>query len=155
MNFEIFILIFSCKEMVEKASKSNNGDNLTAPSRQSSQRSVARSTANATGNEETKEPSRAVALPKTFEEIQSEEENDIMSHLDYRKLEMIYNDYNLMGGPNNALKMEKFLAVMLHHLPPPADRVALVRNLMELFEEIDVNGDEDLEWVEFTNHIID
>ena len=55
--------------MVEKASKSNNGDNLTAPSRQSSQRSVARSTANATGNEETKEPSRAVALPKTFEEI--------------------------------------------------------------------------------------
>ena len=78
-----------------------------------------------------------------------------MSHLDYRKLEMIFNDYNLMGGSNNALTMKPFLAVMLHHLPPPADRVALVRNLMELFEEIDVNGDEDLEWVEFTNHIID
>ena len=78
-----------------------------------------------------------------------------MSHLDYRKLEMIYNDYNLMGGPNNALDMETFIAVMLHHLPPPADRVALVRNLIELFEEIDVNGDKDLEWVEFTNHIID
>ena len=78
-----------------------------------------------------------------------------MNHLDYRKLEMIYNDYNLMGGSNNALDMETFIAVMLHHLPPPADKVVLVRNLMELFREIDVNGDEDLEWVEFTNHIID
>ena len=78
-----------------------------------------------------------------------------MNHLDYRKLEMIFNDYNLMGGANNALDMETFIAVMLHHLPPPADKVVLVRNLMELFREIDVNGDEDLEWVEFTNHIID
>ena len=95
------------------------------------------------------------ALQKTFEELTADEENDIMSHLDYRKLEMIFNDYNLMGGPNNALDMKTFIAVMLHHLPPPADRVALVRNLIELFEEIDVNGDKDLEWVEFTNHIID
>ena len=44
---------------------------------------------------------------------------------------------------------------MLHHLPKPTDQVVLVRNLIELFNEIDVNGDGDLEWVEFTNHIID
>lgn len=78
-----------------------------------------------------------------------------MNHLDYRKLEMIYNDYKLMGGSKNELDIETFIAVMLHHLPPPSDPVILVRNLIELFNEIDVNGDGDLEWVEFTNHIID
>ena len=78
-----------------------------------------------------------------------------MNYLDYRKLERIYGDYVLMGGSKTELKMREFIAVMLHHLPPPSDKVALVRNLMELFKEIDVNGDEDLEWVEFTNHIID
>lgn len=44
---------------------------------------------------------------------------------------------------------------MLHHLDEFADKVVLVRNLIDLFNEIDVNGDGDLEWVEFTNHIID
>ena len=82
--------------------------------------------------EENKVAERAATV-KTIEELQGDEENDIMSHLDYRKLEMIYNDYNLMGGANNALDMKTFIAVMLHHLPPPADRVVLVRNLMELF----------------------
>ena len=60
-----------------------------------------------------------------------------------------------MGGTTDELDMQTFIAVMLHHLPPPTDPVVLVRNLIELFEEIDVNGDKDLEWVEFTNHIID
>lgn len=95
-------------------------------------------------------------VQKTFEELPpADEENDIMNHLDYRKLEKIYGDYNLMGGSKNELDMEKFIAIMLHHLPTPTNEVVLVRNLMELFREIDVNGDEDLEWVEFTNHIID
>ena len=78
-----------------------------------------------------------------------------MNHLDYRKLEKIYGDYNLMGGSKNELDLKTFIAVMLHHLPTPENEVVLVRNLIELFKEIDVNGDEDLEWVEFTNHIID
>lgn len=33
----------------------------------------------------------------------TEDENDIMSKLTYRKLEMIYNDYSLMGGSKNEL----------------------------------------------------
>jgi hypothetical protein len=33
--------------------------------------------------------------------------------------------------------------------------VPLVRNLVELFNQIDVNDDKMLEWVEFTNHIIE
>ena len=56
---------------------------------------------------------------------------------------MIYSDYTLMGGPNST-QMEKFVAVVLHHLPPPADRFALVRNLMELFEEIHDHSDKNL-----------
>jgi len=31
----------------------------------------------------------------------------------------------------------------------------MVRNLVDLFREIDVNNDKTLEWVEFTNHIIE
>ena len=35
------------------------------------------------------------------------------------------------------------------------DKVGLVKNLIELFKQIDVNGDETLEWDEFSNHIIE
>ena len=104
--------------------------------------------------EESKTPIPAT-VQKSFEELQREDENDIMNYLDYRKLEKIQSDYNLIAGNKDGLDIETFIAVMLHHLPRPSDEVALVRNLMELFEEIDVNGDEALEWVEFTNHIID
>ena len=99
--------------------------------------------------------SNRMAMEKTFEELQREDENDIMNYLDYRKLEKIHGDYNLIAGNTDGLDLKTFIAVMLHHLPKPSDEVALVRNLMELFEEIDVNGDGFLEWVEFTNHIID
>ena len=85
----------------------------------------------------------------------NEDESDIMNHLDYRKLEMIYNDYELLGGSAKSLDIKTFIAVMLHHLPPPKDRVKMVRNLIELFKEIDVNHDGGLEWVEFTSHIIE
>ena len=44
---------------------------------------------------------------------------------------------------------------MLHHLPETKDKVGLVRNLIELFRQIDVNNDKTLEWEEFTNHIIE
>lgn len=44
---------------------------------------------------------------------------------------------------------------MLYHLPDTKDRPGLVKNLIELFRQIDVNGDESLEWNEFTNHIIE
>ena len=106
--------------------------------------------------EELKSPDNERQLiQKTFEELQREDENDIMNYLDYRKLEKIEGDFILITGNKDGLDKETFISVMLHHLPKPSDEVALVRNLMELFEEIDVNGDETLEWVEFTNHIID
>jgi len=33
--------------------------------------------------------------------------------------------------------------------------IQMVRNLIDLFRQIDVNNDQTLEWVEFTNHIIE
>ena len=51
--------------------------------------------------------------------------------------------------------MEQFIKVMLIHLPETSDRVGLVKNLIVLFRQIDVNNDESLEWEEFTGHIIE
>lgn len=45
---------------------------------------------------------------------------------------------------------------MLNHLGSEySDRAKLVKELIELFRQIDVNNDETLEWEEFTNHIIE
>jgi len=44
---------------------------------------------------------------------------------------------------------------MLVHFSNTKDKVGLVKNLIELFRQIDVNGDETLEWDEFTGHIIE
>ncbi len=45
---------------------------------------------------------------------------------------------------------------MLNHLGAEySDKTKLVKELIELFRQIDVNNDETLEWEEFTNHIIE
>ena len=36
-----------------------------------------------------------------------------------------------------------------------ADRQSMVHDLIELFDEIDVNGDQMMEWDEFTEHIVE
>ena len=51
--------------------------------------------------------------------------------------------------------MDQFIKVMLNHLPDTRDTTGLVKNLIELFRQIDVNNDQTLEWDEFTNHIIE
>jgi hypothetical protein len=44
---------------------------------------------------------------------------------------------------------------MTEHFPKRKDPVTMVRNLVDLFQQIDVNDDKTLEWVEFTNYIIE
>mmetsp|Transcript_38614 Transcript_38614/g.27932 ORF Transcript_38614/g.27932 Transcript_38614/m.27932 type:complete len:241 (+) Transcript_38614:43-765(+) len=83
-----------------------------------------------------------------------DDDNDIMGQLTYRKLELIYNDYKLLGDPGG-LDLKTFVKVMLEHLSETNDKVTLVKNLIELFRQIDVNNDEDLDWFEFTNYIIE
>jgi len=65
---------------------------------------------------------------KNFDE---DDDNDIMSHLNFRKLQDIKKDF--MKNEEQGLSIHQFIKVMLHHLPEPKDRVGLVRNLVELF----------------------
>ena len=78
-----------------------------------------------------------------------------MNDLNYRKLELIYNDYELLSGAKGGLDLLTFVKVMTEHFPNRKDPIALVRNLIDLFQQIDVNDDKTLEWVEFTSYIIE
>jgi Ca2+-binding EF-hand superfamily protein len=75
-----------------------------------------------------------------------------MGHLNFIKLQKIKEDFKKQ---DEGLSMHQFIKVMLNHLPETRDRVGLVKNLVELFRQIDVNNDESLEWDEFTGHIIE
>lgn len=84
-----------------------------------------------------------------------------MNLMDYPLMEKIYKDYKLLGG-KEGLPLPDFVKVMLNflvsddaHKKKDESLVPLVRNLTELFNQIDVNDDKLLEWVEFTNHIIE
>ena len=86
------------------------------------------------------------------DEEKEDEDNDIMSHLNYRKLQKIKEDFKKQ---EEGVSLKQFVKVMRQHLPDTRDMVGLVKNLIELFKQIDVNGDEQLEWEEFTGHIIE
>jgi hypothetical protein len=45
------------------------------------------------------------------------EDHDIMNHLNYKKLELIYNDYEVLAPAKNGLDKATFVRVMLDHLP--------------------------------------
>ena len=64
----------------------------------------------------------------------NDEENDIMNDLNYRKLELIYNDYELLSGAKGGLDLKTFVKVMTEHFPNRKDPIALVRNLIDLFQ---------------------
>jgi len=56
---------------------------------------------------------------------------------------------------DEGLFIQEFVNIMLHHLPETRNKTRLVGSLIELFAQIDVNGDNRLEWEEFSNHIIE
>lgn len=68
-----------------------------------------------------------------------------MNRLDYLKLETIYNDYNILGG-ESGLDLDTFIKVMTqkNHLGQKSDpeaQIRMVRQLVDLFRQIDVNND--------------
>jgi Ca2+-binding EF-hand superfamily protein len=70
---------------------------------------------------------------------EDEEDADVMSHLNYRKLQKIKEDF--MRCQEKGLSLEQFIKVMLVNIKKSRDRPGLVKNLIELFRQIDVNND--------------
>ena len=106
------------------------------------------------------------------EEENNSEEIDIMSMLEKEKLFIIEKDFH---KKEKGLELKEFVKVMLKHLnysaqyqendrggdkkkPSMTDeemKQDITLRLIDLFKEIDVNGDETMEWEEFSNHIIE
>jgi len=92
---------------------------------------------------------------------------DILSLLPTNKLKEIEKDFPHKKEKiqtKKGLKLHEFLLTMHTHLNQrkiESDKLRLIEkikvtiNLIRLFEEIDVNGDEYMEWDEFSNHIIE
>lgn len=83
-------------------------------------------------------------------------EIDIMEKLHKKKMHVIEQEFS---NKEKGLEIDEFIKVMLDHLEYNKDsddeikRITLA--LIELFKEIDVNGDGTMEWDEFSNHIIE
>eukprot|EP00826_Nyctotherus_ovalis_P019798 TRINITY_DN16152_c0_g1_i2.p1 TRINITY_DN16152_c0_g1~~TRINITY_DN16152_c0_g1_i2.p1 ORF type:complete len:832 (-),score=266.38 TRINITY_DN16152_c0_g1_i2:250-2745(-) len=93
-----------------------------------------------------------------FEFNSKQDSSDILSMLEgnaYETLEEIKKYFN--KGGEDGLTIEQFIYIMLSNLQHNTvkEERALVLSLIDLFEQIDVNGDQHLEWKEFTSHIIE
>ena len=75
---------------------------------------------------------------------QPEEETELLSHLDEGKLTKIKNEFL---KEEEGLELNQFLEVMLNHLEySKEEELKITIKLIDLFKEIDVNGDQHLEW---------
>ena len=86
-----------------------------------------------------------------------EEENqdiDIMSYINKDKLNLINDAFNKLGM---GLTLDEFLRIMLHfaEISTEKEKINYVEKLIDAFKQIDVNGDETLEWDEFSNYIVE
>lgn len=86
----------------------------------------------------------------------------LMTHLDASRVKLVKQAFEENGG---SVDLYEFVRTMQKHLPPFVYQDSgssdggiaakltpeeLTANLVELFEEVDVNGDGDMEWEEFT-----
>lgn len=79
-------------------------------------------------------------------------EGDIMSNLSKPMLKNLNKDFRRWDG--QMVQKSEFIAIMLKHLANQPSKVQKQTiELAELFEQIDVNRDEKMEWQEFSNHI--
>jgi WD40 repeat protein len=93
--------------------------------------------------------------PNTEEKNNEEDllQIDVMSLLDRQVLARIKKDF--MRWEGQAVPKLEFITLMLQHLPHSYDRIEMTIALKELFEQIDVNHDEVMEWEEFSNYIVE
>ena len=83
-----------------------------------------------------------------------DEDIDIMSYINKDKLNLINDAFNKLGM---GLTLDQFLQIMLHHADIESEKESIdyVEKLIDAFKQIDVNGDETLEWDEFSNYIVE
>ena len=88
------------------------------------------------------------------EENDPNNEIDIMSYINKDKLNLINDAFNKLGM---GLELDQFLRIMLHFadISTEQEKINYVEKLIDAFKQIDVNGDETLEWDEFSNFIVE
>jgi len=83
------------------------------------------------------------------------DEKDILSRLHRRNLGLIERKFPKEGG----LSLNEFVSTLLQYLDynkeDEVEKIEVALDLIDLFKEIDVNGDETMEWEEFSNYIIE
>jgi WD40 repeat protein len=81
---------------------------------------------------------------------------DVMGMLDYSSLTHIQNDFLANEKRGEEMNMSRFVATLLPHIHGDASsRSAIVSGLCDLFAQIDLDGDGNLRWAEFTSFIVD
>lgn len=82
---------------------------------------------------------------------------DVMMRLPSSSLDVLRSKF-VSSGNGNGLVLEEFVDAMLHYLPKQATEdecVKLVMELVDLYRQVDVNGDCFMSWDEFTSHCIE
>jgi len=76
-----------------------------------------------------------------------------MMLLDQQTLSALEQEWE---GHSDGLTLPEFVWLMQCTLPHPSDhKLYLYDGLIALFNDIDINGDGQLEWIEFTQYITD
>lgn len=82
---------------------------------------------------------------------------DMMMLLEGDALTKVYADFKaVFDTEGRGLLLIEFVSSFLRNVDHPSlDKVQLVKSLVDLFKQIDVNGDKSLEWSEFTSYCIE
>lgn len=73
--------------------------------------------------------------------------------LDHERLAALEEEFK---DKEDGLEMPDFIWLLQCAIAhPPQEKYELVNGLIKLFNDIDINGDENVEWSEFTQYIID
>ena len=99
--------------------------------------------------------------PRTsYKKIKTRDEKmiaDMTLNFDKLTINLLKDEFNKR---DNELDLEEFIIIAKKHLKfwqndIPNRQIALMRYLTFLFNEIDINGNGDMQWDEFTNYIIE
>lgn len=84
---------------------------------------------------------------------------DVMLLLEAGSLTAVYTDFKAVAdAEGRGLTLNEFVTAFLRHVHPDRykrDALALVKQLIEIFDVIDVNGDASMEWSEFVSFCIE